>query len=118
MTTTISDGTDTLTATVMDGYNATRQSRTVLHPILGSNAPAVSLREAALRSGTHRLMFQTLTVAEDALAMLGSGYELTLADTDRANVAMTFVVSGDLRLELDDETRDLWVIEFEYQETD
>lgn len=118
MTTTISDGTTTLTATVMDGYNATRESRTVVRRILGSNAPALSLREAGLRSGTHRLMFASQTVAEAAVAMLGAGVEITLADTDRANVGMTFVVSGNLSIELDDDTRDLWVVEFEYQETD
>ncbi len=117
MTTTISDGTDTLTATVMDGYSATRQSRNVVHRILGSNAPAVSLREAGLRSGTHRLMFTSQTVAESAVAMLSSAAEVTLADTDRANVGMTLVVSGNLTIELDDETRDLWVVEFDYQET-
>lgn len=118
MSTTISDGTNTLTATVMDGYSATRQSRNVVHRILGSNAPAVSLREASLRSGKHRLMFTSQTVAEDAAAMLGAGVEITLADTDRSNVGMTFVVSGNLSIELDDETRDLWLVEFEYQETD
>lgn len=120
MATTISDGTDTLTVTVMDGYSATRRGRNAVHSILGSNAPAVSLRAAGLRSGKHRLMFTSQSVAEDAVAMLGTAAEITLADTDRANVGMTLVVpaDGEISLTLDDATRDLWIVEFDYQETD
>lgn len=119
MATTISDGTTTLTATVMDGYSATRRSRNVVRAILGSNAPAVSLRDAALRSGSHRLVFASQSVAAAALAMLSTGAELTLADTNHPAVGMTFVVpgDGDVTIELDD-TRRAWIVEFEYQETD
>lgn len=118
MTTTISDGVDTITASVMDGYSATRPTRNVVHAILGSNAPAVSLREAGLRTGTAQLVFELQAVAEDAAAMLASGLQLTLADTDRANVGMTFVLAGDLTVELDSDTRSVWVVSFDFQETD
>jgi len=118
--TTISDGTDTLTATIMDGYSAIRAGRNVVRRVLNSNVPAISLRPAALRRGRHRLVFESESVAEDAAAMLASAAELTLADTDRPNVGMTFVVpeGGDIRVELDDETRDAWIVEFDFQETD
>lgn len=119
MTTTISDGTSTLTAAVMDGYTATRRGRNVVHAILGSNAPAVSLRDAALRTGSHRLVFASQSVAEAACAMLGSGVEVTIDDTGQPAVNMTFVVpsDGDISIELD-ATRKAWIVKFDYQETD
>lgn len=117
MATTISNGTDTLTATVMDGYEATREARNVVHEILGSNVPAVSLRAARTRSGTFRFMFVDAAVAQAALNMLGSASKITLADTDRPGVGMIFVAAGSVSIELEDSTRNLWVIECDYRET-
>ena len=118
MTTTISDGSDTYTVTQVDGYTATRTGRNVLHPIIGSNAYAVSLRRSTLRSGTMRCLFTDVDIAEQVMNMLANGLELTLYSTDRVNISMSFVLAGEVNLELDDVTRNLWWVEFDWQETD
>jgi hypothetical protein len=118
MATTISDGLETLTATLMTGYAVKRATRNVIHRVLGANAPAVSLREGALRSGTIPLLFESEAIARAAVAMLASDAELTLTDTDRTAIGMTFVVSGDVELELEDETRNAWLVRFDFEETD
>lgn len=118
MTTSISDGTDTFTATLMDGYTASRPSRNVPHAILGSNAPAVSLRPAGLRTGSLRLLFALHATAVSATALLASGAELTLDDTDFPTINMSFVLDGDVELSLDEDTRSVWWVQFEFQEVD
>jgi len=121
MTTTISDGTTTLTPQLQIGYVVSRRSRNVVHRILNSQAPAVSLRPGALRSGRHSLLFTDEATALAAVAMLASDRELTLEDTERPDVVnMTFVVpsGGDVQLELDSVTRRNWVVQFDFEETD
>jgi len=117
MATTISDGTDTLTPELVDGWEATRAGRTILHTILGSNSPAATVRASAPRTGTLRVVVGTdPSLAADIEAMLSAGKLLTLASTERAAVNMTFVVSGQVTTSLDSETRSVWLIEAEFQE--
>lgn len=118
MTTTITSPSSVYTATQVDGYSAVRPSRNVLHPIIGSGAYAVSLRPAALRSGTLRVMFTDEQIANDLLDALSAGTELSLESTDRPLINMNFVASGDSELELDDETRKNWWVIFDWQETE
>src|SRR5690606_6363938 len=117
MATTISNGTDTLTPELVDGWEAAREGRTLLHTILGSNSPAVTLRASAPRTGTLRIVVGTdPSLAADIEAMLSAGSLLTLASTERAAVNMTFVVSGEVTTSLDGDTRSVWLIEAEFQE--
>jgi hypothetical protein len=118
MGTTISNGTDTLTPELVDGWEPTREARTIVHTILGSNQGAVTLRPHALRSGTLAIVVGTDAAIATALeSLLTAGDVLTLADTEQPTVNMSFVVSG--RVEgprLDDETREVWLIDAEFQE--
>lgn len=117
MTTSITDGSTTIYP-IIDGYTAARPNRNVVHPILGSTAPAVSLRQAGLRTGTLRLVFSSDSTAFQAHALLSSGVELTLASTERASINMSFVLAGAATIDLDSKTSVAWVVTFDYQETD
>ena len=118
MATTISNGTDTLTPELIDGWKPTREARTIVHAILGSNQGAVTLRPHALRSGTLAIVVGTdASLAAAIEGMLCSGDVLTLADNDQPLVGMSFVISG--RVEgprLDDDTREVWLIDADFQE--
>lgn len=116
MATTITNGSDILTAALHLGYAATRRGRTVVHEILGSNEPAVTLRAAALRSGRRELLFTDETIAAAAHEMLTAGDVITLADTDRPAVFNMTFVARDVELELDATTRRNWVLRFDFQE--
>ncbi len=115
MSTTISNGDDTLTPALVNGWEATREARTIVHDILGTNEPAVTLRPHKLRSGTLEIVVGTDAVLAAALdGMLSAGDVLTLASTEQP-VGMAFVASGDVKLSLDD-TRMVWLIEVDFQE--
>lgn len=101
---------------LVDGYQARRRSRNVLHPILGSAGHAVALRPAALRSGTYRTLFTTEAGALAFHTALATAATIAVTSTDRSTIAATIVMSGDARLTLDGDTRDHWWVEFDYQE--
>ncbi|MGN6272487.1 MAG: hypothetical protein ACTHMQ_05285 [Protaetiibacter sp.] len=101
----------------MDGYEATRPNRNVLRPVLGSNAPAVSLREAGLRTGHLSVLLDEYSDSQTLMDLLSSGEELTLTDTVWTGIGMSFVLAGDITHRLDAPTQ-LWWVEFDFQETD
>lgn len=116
MSTTISDGTTTLTPILVDGYESKRESMTIVHTIIGSPEPAVTLRPASMRSGTLSVVVgASRSLALQFEAMLGAGRVCTIADTT-VDVAMSFVVVDELTVALDDTTRSVWVVSFDFQE--
>jgi hypothetical protein len=119
MTTTITVATIDHTPALVDGYTTQRDSRTVQHQILGSNEDAIALRPAGLRSGRLRVLVPLESDGLTLLDALSAGAIATVADSDRATWDMTCVLAagGNASLTLDDETRDHWWVEFDYQET-
>lgn len=115
--TTISDGTTTITPILIDGYESNRASRNVVHPILGTNVPAVSLRPAALRTGHLTALVENRAAAVALESVLAGANLLTFTDTD-TTLSMTFVLGGDGRIDvtLDRNTRRRWTVEFDYVE--
>lgn len=114
--TTLTKGATTITPTIVDGYSTTQSARTILHDIIGRSNPDVSFAADSLRSGSLRCMFvleADADAARDALAQPGVW---TLADAARSSIGMLFVRQGDMTVELDDETRELWVLTLGYQE--
>ena len=119
MATTISDGATTVTPTLLLGYRMRRVSRNVVRAVIGSNAPAVSLRAAKLRTGTLEFLCADKPVAAALVALLSTDQELTLHDTDHPDLGFTFVTVGQgADLELDPETRRRWLVRVDVQETD
>ncbi|MEV4738539.1 MULTISPECIES: hypothetical protein [unclassified Microbacterium] len=114
--TTITHATGVITPTIVDGYTAARSPRTIMHPILGRDADDVTLRPASLRRGSLTLVFALEVDARAAVTALTTPQVLTLADPD-VSIGMSFVVAeDDVTLELDDETRDAWIVTTPFRE--
>lgn len=116
MATTFTDGTTILYPTVVDGWDASRRARNIIHDVLGRADPDVTLRPAGLRSGKLRLVFADEADAMQASNMHAQAATFQLVSTDRDHINMTYVATDEVRLTLDDATRDAWVVEVGYQE--
>lgn len=119
MSTLITHGADTITPTQVLGYDTEREAGNIVHPILGRSNPDVTLRPARLRTGTLTLGFHGRTSEADSLtaeALHATGGVFAVVSTDRATVEMSYVVDGMIRRELDDESRDAWVLSVGFQE--
>jgi hypothetical protein len=114
--TTISDGTTTLTPMTVLGWAASREPRSRVHQLIGSQAPDVTLRPHALRSGTLSILCEDEAAAIAMEALHAAGVVLTLADDDVTSVGMSYVVSGPLRTELDPVTLVRWLVIADYTE--
>lgn len=101
---------------LVDGYESTRTTGSLVHPILGLPTPEVTLRPAQLRTGTLRLVFPGEFVSADAETQLSVGGVFTLKSSDRVTVIMDFVPFGKITRALDDETRDVWIVSVDFQE--
>lgn len=120
MPTTITSGASTITPTVVLGYSADREAQTIVHPILGVAAPDVTLRPATLRSGNLELGFQGASAQANSKAaadLLSAAATFNLVSTDLTTIPMAFVVQGSVTRELEGESRDAWLVSFDFQET-
>ncbi len=142
MTTIITHADGTIFPTLIEGYESTRDSGNVAHPIVGSDNPDYTLRPAGLRTGTLTLLFADTPAstgyvieddyvvpveipeqsAEDASLVCetvhASAQVFTLTTADRATILMTYVVraGGKIIRTLDRDTRSVWLVAVEYQE--
>lgn len=117
MSSTISDGTTTITPAEVDGYDSARPSRNLVHDIIGTTEPAVTLRGAGLRTGTLSCVMGTdRALATQLEAMLSAPGVFTFATSDVADLGMSFIVAGDLHVQLDDDTRSVWIVAVPFQE--
>lgn len=141
MTTIITSGADTIYPTIVDGYESSRSARNIVHPILGRATPDVSLRPAQLRTGTLTLVFGDTTETSELVVIDGivqplttpaqnaeeasliavdlhaTGGVFSLSDTDRPSILMSYVVRpGDIRRDLDEQTREVWIVSIPFQE--
>jgi len=117
MANTITTGIYTITPTLIDGYEAERIGGTIVHPILGRVNPDVTLRPAAMRTGTLRLLFIEEANAKTALDVLSTGAVFRL-NSDERDVSMSFVVPEGERISyrLNDEARDGWHLDVPFAE--
>ncbi|MBH0054486.1 hypothetical protein I6E74_09945 [Salinibacterium sp. SWN139] len=116
MASTFSTAEATVTPVVVDGFKSSRESRNVIHNVLGANAPAVTLRDAGVRTGTLTALFRTLAEAQSFEAVLATGQVIQFEDSDNATLTMDFILDGELTVELEDDSRSLWLVEFDFQE--
>jgi len=113
---TISNGVDTITPDLVTEYSTSQDARNVYHDILGRADDDVSLSADSLRSGSLALLFEDRAAAWAARALLAAPDVWTLTDPDVPEVGMTFTRDGALQVELDPETRALWLLSVGYQE--
>lgn len=117
MSTTITHSGGSIVPAVVDGFEASRQMRTIVHTILGRPDPDITYRPAGLRKGTMTLVFATGAAAAAAEAALVVPQVFTLNDPDVPQVAMSFVVAdGEVSRSLDSVTRVAWLVTVPFQE--
>ena len=99
------------------GYQTSRESRNIVHDLI-SGRIAVTMVGPRPRAGVLELFYLTENDAFDAMNLHATESMFTLYDSDRPAVNMTYVIDGSVELELDDETRDRWVVSVGYQEVE
>lgn len=115
---TANNGVGETTPTIVDGYEATRTSRNIVHDLI-SGGIAVTLISPRPRSGTLRLVYATESDAAFSVLLHAEETTFTLVDDDRDSLAMTYVIDGSgVEIALDDESRDVWVVSVGFQEVE
>jgi hypothetical protein len=116
VTSSFSDGTTVVTPILTQGYSASRASQNVFNDVLGRNYPDVTLMPAGLRTGTLTCLFATEKDAARFEAIHSGTALLTFTDTDLPSAAMTYVVDGSVKRELDPESLTLWLGSVDFRE--
>lgn len=121
MTSTITRTSDSATTTpdLVLGYGASRESRNVIHDLIGGDI-AVTLVTSRLRSGMLELFYSSEAEAWASFALhTDLADTFTLASDDVTPVDMTYVLGeGAVTVTLDDETRAVWVVAVDFQEVE
>lgn len=100
----------------VEGYESARPARTVVHAIIGNSESAVTSRAAGLRTGTLRTQWTTEALASAfELFIAGTGI-FALADSSVTTVNMNFLPKGQIRRQLDQQTRVRWWVIFDFVE--
>lgn len=117
MASTITHSTGVITPRAVNGWQSSREARTIMHPVLGRPHDDVTLRPAGLRSGELTLVFPLEADARAAENVFAVAQVLTFADTDRTTLGMSFVVAdGEISVDLDDVTRNVWIVTVPFRE--
>lgn len=121
MATIISSGENVITPTIVLGFESRSVAQTIVHDIIGRPHPDVTLRPASSRSGTITLGFHGPTSETDsatAETLLRTPAVFTAISDERNSLSLSFVVQDDVVRELEDESRDAWVVRCGYREVD
>lgn len=113
--TTITYGDTTITPTLVDGWSQARSGQNVVHPLIAGGAE-YTLRTPMPRSGVVTYLF-----ADEADALAAEQLHITapyvdIVDEDRAVPNGRYIVDGEINLELEVQTRDLWVLRVGFRE--
>lgn len=117
MPTTITHSEGSIVPVAIDGYEASREARTVVHPVLNRSSPDITLRAMGLRTGTLTCVFDDQNDAISAYGSLSIPQILTLTNDDIPSINMTFVVGPEgeqATIALDLQTR--WILNLPYVE--
>lgn len=112
----ITDGSTTVAPMLVLGWNAANALRSVVHAVLGSSSPDVTLRPSATRTGTLEVLCEGESQANEIVAMHTQGVVLTLIEDDLTSISMDYVVSGEVVAVLEDVTRQRWIVTIPYAE--
>lgn len=98
------------------GYQTTWESSNIFHDVIGAERPTVTLRPAALRTGTLALFYDDETAAWRGAQMHRQLDTFVYTDTERPAHSMTYAVDGRVQLELDSATLSVWFVTVPYRE--
>lgn len=107
---------DTTSPALVLGWEFSRRGGSIVHRVLGSSAVDVTLRPAALRSGTLNLFYLTEAPALACEAMHAKAARFTITDSDRPALGMQYVVTGQIRVTLDPETMKRWLVAVDFEQ--
>ncbi|MGA1838466.1 hypothetical protein VD659_16225 [Herbiconiux sp. 11R-BC] len=116
MTITSSSG-DATSPPLVLGYSWTHEVRNIVHPLLNTAQPAVTLRTGGAKRGTLRLFYLNEADALFAAQMHTGLAAFTILDSDHPALAMRYAVVGSVSVELDPSTMRRWVVSVDFQET-
>jgi hypothetical protein len=115
----ISNGTSTVTPSAIVGYQSTRATQNVLHAVIGRGDVDVSFNPTGLRTGTLTMLYSTLALAlaaEVFYSATGGKFVLTDGDFGGA-LTMTHVPFGNIVVAyLDDTAGQGWTLAVDFQE--
>lgn len=113
-TITAASGGLTTSPIAVDGYEATRTSRNIVHDLINGDV-AVTLISPRLRSGRLRLVYGNAVDAVAALTLHEIETTFFLERDDLPGLNMTYVLDGDVSIAVD-ESRGAWVLTVGFQE--
>lgn len=117
MTTTITAGSLSFSPTLITGWSTAKESRNVIHAIIGRTHPDVTLKPAQARTGTLEMFFIVGTDAFLADSILASGAVFTISSDETPWVdGLSFVLSGSITATLTPDTRSSWMLSADFQE--
>jgi hypothetical protein len=116
MSTTITDGTTTVTPDEVLGYAASSTSGNAVHVLADSTELDVTLGGDQPRKGTLSLLFVARADAWAARAMLIGVSTFVLVSSELPDIGMTFIRTGDMDIQLDSETLAAWTLSVPFQE--
>lgn len=110
-------GADTTSPLLIVPWSTEQDSANVFHDIQGATMPWVSIQGARARRGELALFYgDDEAAAAAAREMLSEPDTFTIDYDQRPSLEFTFAVDGTVRMELDEQTSDHWVVRFGYRE--
>lgn len=109
-------GATTLTPLLIEGYRSTRDAGNLVHQIVASEWPAITLRPARPRTGRLRILCATLTEALAMEALHAGAAVVQLVDAEVPARNMTYVSSGEISVALDERTLTKCYVSVDFQE--
>ena len=103
--------------TTLSPYEFAYTGRNVILDLLDGGI-AVALVTPRPSSGTLEFLYPDEDSARAAAVLHREESTFVLADDDRPAVGLEYVVDGDVRLRLDEDTLTQWVLSVDYQEVD
>lgn len=119
MATVISSGAGVIEPQIVLNITSDQTSGNIVHPILGRANPDVTIRPAGLRTGSIEMGFAGDTAEADseaARSLHATGGVFVVTSDDRSTLEMFYIVSGRIVRELEDGSRDAWIVRVDYQE--
>ncbi|WP_316315972.1 hypothetical protein, partial [Clavibacter michiganensis] len=89
MSSTFTDNTTVASPLLVMQYQASRNTRHLVHDVLGSNVPDVTLQNAGPRTGSMTALFNDELDAQALFDLLGGESVLSFTDTDTRDRNMT-----------------------------
>lgn len=101
--------------TILSPWETSWRGRNVIHDLIGGGI-AVSLVAPRPRAGEMVLLYDDETAAFAAAQLHRQETTFTLTETDPASVSMSYVVDGEIRVALDEQSVIAWLVTIGYQE--